>query len=204
MSKKLERQEKVYQYAYSRLINGDPPTLREVQNAIGFKAVESARNHLEALVAEGRLVRRDTQSRSYALPPEVWAQHTTKSVPVLGRVQAGSLTTALQDPEGYIPTSRDREGEELFALRVRGQSMRDAGILPDDLVVVRRQGSADNGDIVIAIVDDEATVKRFRKKGRKVILQPENDDFEPIEFDDPENLKLLGKVVEVRRHYDTA
>ena len=82
--------------------------------------------------------------------------------------------------------------------------MRDAGILPDDLVVVRRQESAENGDIVIAIVDDEATVKRFRKKGKTIILQPDNTEFEPIEFEQPENLKLLGKVVEVRRYYDIA
>lgn len=193
----------MYRYVYGRLVDGDPPTLREVQRAVGFKAVESARNHLEALVKEGKLVRRDSHSRSYALPPDLRARHSTQVIPVLGSVQAGSLTTALQEPEGYIPTSRDRKDEQLFALRVKGQSMRDAGILPGDLLVVRRQESADNGDIVIAIVDDEATVKRFRKKGKTVVLQPENDEFEPIVFENPENLKLLGKVIEIRRYFDS-
>lgn len=203
MSKKLKRREKVYQYTYERLVNGDPPSIREVQKAVGFKAVESARIHLDALVEEGRLIKKEGHSRAYALPPQVWAQHTSRGVPVLGRVQAGALTLALQEPEGYVPTERGRPGDELYALWVKGDSMRDAGILSGDLVVVRRQETAYNGDIVIAIVEDEATVKRFKKEGRRVILQAENDDFEPIVFENPkEDLKLLGKVVEVRRYYE--
>ena len=202
MSKKLERREKVYQYTYNRLKNGDPPTLREVQHAVGFKAVESARIHLDALVEEGRLVKRGTSSRSYALPQELWEQHTNDVVPIIGRVQAGALTTALQEPEGYVSTERGRKGEELFALRVQGQSMRDAGILPEDLVIARRQSSADWGDIVVALIEDEATVKTLQLKGEKVILQPANDDFEPIVIANPKELVILGKVVEVRRYYD--
>ncbi|MFA5507854.1 MAG: transcriptional repressor LexA [Vulcanimicrobiota bacterium] len=203
MSKKQERREKVFQYTYDRLIKGDPPSIREVQKAVGFRAVESARIHLDALVKEGRLVKKDGNSRAYALPPEVWAQHTCRGVPVLGQVQAGSLTLALEEVEGYVPTSRTRPGEKLFALRVKGMSMQGGGILPGDLVIVRRQESADNGDIVIAIVDDEATVKRFKRKGEKVYLLPENEEFEPIVFENPqEELKLLGKVLEVRRYYE--
>ncbi len=194
--------ERVYQYTYQRLRSGDPPTIREVQNAIGFKAVESARAHLEALVAEGRLIKRNTRSRSYALPSEVNPQ--TQRVPVLGQVQAGALTTASEDVEGYVEIERVREGEELFALRVRGWSMRDAGILPEDLVITRRQESADTGDIVVALVGEEATVKRIRfvSGGAKtVLLQPENPDFHTIEVK-AEDLRLLGKVVEVRRYYE--
>ena len=195
--------EDVYRYTYGRLIVGDPPTLREVQKAMGFKAVETARSHLEALVEEGRLMKRDTRSRSYGLPPEVLAEGPTRKVPVLGQVQAGALSAALQEPEGFVFTDRSRYGEELFALRVRGLSMKDAGILPDDLVITRRQETANPGDIVVALVEDEATVKRLRFKdgGRKVVLQPENDDFEAIEVL-PEDLRLLGKVVEVRRFYE--
>ena len=203
MSKKLIRREKIYEYVYGRLVKGDPPSIREVQQAVGFKAVESARIHLDALVEEGRLVKKDGHSRSYALPPEVWAQHTSSGVPILGQVQAGSLTLAMQEVEGYIPTSREREGEQLFALRVKGESMKDAGILPGDLVIVRRQETARTGDVVIAIVDDEATVKRFCKKGPVVILEPANEEVEPIIFDEPDKyLKLLGKVIEVRRYYE--
>ena len=202
--------EDVYRYTYDRLILGDPPTIREVQKAMGFKAVETARSHLEALVEEGRLMKRDTRSRSYGLPPEVLAEGSTRKVPVLGQVQAGALTAALQEPEGFVFTDRSRYGEELFALRVRGLSMRDAGILPEDLVITRRQETAEAGDIVVAhavtnflLVEDEATVKRlrFKKGGRKVILQAENEDFESIEVD-AQDLRLLGKVVEVRRFYE--
>lgn len=195
--------EDVYRYTYGRLIVGDPPTLREVQRAMGFKAVETARSHLEALVEEGRLMKRDTRSRSYGLPPEVLAEGSARKVPVLGQVQAGALTAALQEPEGFVFTDRSRYGEELFALRVRGLSMRDAGILPEDLVITRRQETADSGDIVVALVGDEATVKRlrFKKGGRQVILQAENEDFDSIEVD-VQDLRLLGKVVEVRRFYE--
>lgn len=192
--------EKIYRYTCDRLQAGDPPTIREVQRAMGLKAVESARAHLEALVEEGRLVKRATRSRSYALPPE--QRSVTKSVPIVGQVQAGALTTALQDVEGYVQTGRVRQGEELFALRVRGESMRDAGILEGDLVITRRQESADFGEIVVALVEDEATVKRLVKGQGKVVLQPENPDFEPIEVR-PEELRLLGKVIEVRRFYDS-
>lgn len=191
--------EKIYEYTYNRLQSGDPPTIREVQRAMGLKAVESARAHLEALVEEGRLIKRATRSRSYALPPELWS--ATKSVPIVGQVQAGALTTALEDIEGYIQSERVRHGEELFALRVRGDSMRDAGILEGDLVITRRQDSADFGEIVVALVEDEATVKRLSKKKNTIVLQPENPEFEPLEVL-PEDLRLLGKVIEVRRFYE--
>lgn len=191
--------EKIYRYTHQRLLAGDPPTIREVQRAMGLKAVESARSHLEALVEEGRLVKRDTRSRSYALPPRERSQ--ARKVPILGRVQAGQLTTAVEDIEDYVGVERSDDGEELFALRVRGESMREAGILPGDLVVVRRQESADSGDIVVALVEDEATVKRLVLPtwlGGLVVLMPANPDFKPIELE-PEELQLLGKVVEVRR-----
>lgn len=193
--------EKIYQYVSERLRSGDPPTIREVQHAMGLKAVESARAHLEALVEEGRLVKRNTRSRSYALPPEVWSASRTRRVPILGRVQAGALTTAVEDPEGFLELERDRYGEELFALRVRGESMLGAGIHPQDLVITRRQESADEGDIVVAMVEEEATVKRLRFRKKKVVLQPENPDFEDIVLH-PKELRLLGKVVEVRRYYE--
>ena len=191
--------EKIYRYTHQRLQAGDPPTIREVQRAMGLKAVESARSHLEALVQEGRLVKRSTRSRSYALPPE--ERTRGQRVPILGHVQAGALTTAVEDIEGYVQVEREGSRGDFFALRVRGWSMRDAGILPGDLVVTKRQESADSGDIVVALVEEEATVKRLllSPRERRVTLQPENPDFEPIEVE-AQNLRLLGKVVEVRRY----
>ncbi len=191
--------ERVYRYVSQRLRSGDPPTLREVQAALGFKAVETARNHLEGLVKDGRLIKRGTGSRSYALPPEDVLSGTR--VPILGAVQAGALTLAVEDPEGFIEIERSRFGEELFALRVQGMSMSGAGILPNDLVIARRQSRAEEGDIVVALVEDEATVKRLRYEGEFIVLKPENDDFSPLKLD-PEQLSLLGKVVEVRRYYE--
>jgi repressor LexA len=192
--------DKVYEYVAKRLREGDPPTIREVQAAMGFKAVETARSHLEALVAEGRLIKRGTASRSYGLPASVFVQG--HRIPVVGTVQAGALTLAVEDPEGYLEVERSRSGEELFALRVRGLSMQGAGILPDDMVIARRQQSANEGDIVVALVGEEATVKRLRFAGKKVVLWAENPDFAPIELP-PNKLTLLGKVVEVRRYYET-
>lgn len=196
------RRDKVYQYVAERLRMGDPPTLREVQAHMGFKAVETARNHLEGLVAEGRLIRRGTASRSYALPPEVWEASQSSRIPILGAVQAGALTLAVEEPEGYLEVERSRLGEELFALRVRGLSMVGAGILPGDMVIARRQSTADEGDIVVAMVLEEATVKRLRFSGRKVLLCPENPEFQPLRLR-PDDVTVLGKVIEVRRFYES-
>lgn len=191
--------ERIYKYTHQRLLAGDPPTIREVQKAMGLKAVESARNHLEALVKEGRLVKRPTRSRSYALPEHL--QSSPGKIPILGQVQAGALATAVEDIEGYIESRRASPGHEYFALKVRGLSMRDAGILPDDLAIVRKQSTALPGDIVVALVDDEATVKRLKFTSSHIVLQPENPNFEPIKVA-PEALRLLGKVIEVRRYYE--
>ena len=105
----------------------------------------------------------------------------------------------MEDIEGYIPVESD-DGE-LFALRVQGQSMTGAGILPGDVVVVRHQEEARSGDIVVALVDDEATVKRLRRKGRRIELHPENPDFDPI-APDPAQVSILGKIIEVRRYME--
>jgi repressor LexA len=196
-----EVRNKVYKYVVKRLEAGDPPSIREVQTAMKFKAVETARSHLEALVAEGKLVKRGSTSRAYALPAELWSAARSCRVPLLGSVQAGNLTLAVQEPEGYLQVEHMRYGEELFALRVQGESMSGAGILPDDFIIARRQSIAQEGDIVVALVDEEATVKRLRYSGKNVVLAPENPAFEPIVLS-PENVTLLGKVVEVRRYYE--
>jgi len=119
-------------------------------------------------------------------------------VPLLGRVPAGPLDLAVEDLEGHLPVQTRTSPGELFSLRVRGDSMKDAGILDGDLVVVRRQPRADSGEIVVAMVGDEATVKRLRVKRGRIELHPENDAFAPI-VPDPSDVKILGRVVEVRR-----
>ncbi len=191
-----QTRERIYRFVRKSLLGGRPPTVREVQEAFGFRAVQTAREHLEALVEEGKLSKRPGRSRGYSLPD--LAPVGILNVPVLGRVQAGALSSAVEDHDGYLPVESSREGDELFALRVRGESMTGAGILPGDLVIVRSQSFASPGDIVVALVEDEATVKRFRVHRGRVELHPENPHFDPI-VPPSEKLKILGKVIEVRR-----
>ncbi len=192
-----ETRAKILAFVRARLFVGAPPTVREVQEAFGFRAVESARAQLEALVAEGRLVKEPGGiARGYRLPglrPSV-----ALLVPILGRVQAGDLATALEDPDGHLAVQSHFAPSELFALRVRGESMTGAGIFPGDFVVVRRQAGAESGEIVVALVEDEATVKRLRLRRGRVELCPENPAFAPLALA-PGEVRLLGKVIEVRR-----
>ena len=118
-------------------------------------------------------------------------------MPILGKVTAGAPILAVEDIEGYIPFP-EKEGKDLFALHVSGLSMRDAGMLGGDYVVAERVPTADNGEIVVAMIDDEATVKRLFREPDGVRLQPENPDFEPIYSD---RASLLGKVIAVVRYY---
>jgi len=198
-----QTRERVFKLVRDRLLAGLPPTVREVQEAFGFRAVQTAREHLEALVDEGRLSKEGGKARGYRLPAYEQAGPPTRLVPLLGRVQAGALNYAVEDLEGYVPVQSRREPDEMFGLRVQGESMTGAGILPGDIVIVRRQPKADSGEIVVALVGDEATVKRLRLRGRRVELHPENSDFDVI-VPDLEELTLLGKVVEVRRQLEPA
>jgi repressor LexA len=175
--------------------------VREVQEALGFRAVETARRHLENLIAQGRLRREAGKARGYQLPERSDPADLPVLVPLLGRVQAGALTTAVEAPEGYVPVPSVRARGELFALRVRGESMIGAGILPGDIAVVRRQPTAQSGDIVVALVGDEATVKRLRLRRGRVELHAENPEFLPI-IPDPEEVTVLGKVIEIRRYLE--
>ena len=193
-----ETRERIYRFVRDRLLGGFPPTVREVKEAFGFRSVQTAREHLEALVTEGRLAKEAGKARGYRFGGD---SRPTRLIPLLGRVPAGPLNIAAEDLEGYLPIQGHRSGDDLFGLRVRGESMTGAGILPGDIVVVRRQPAADSGDIVVALIGGEATVKRLRIRRSRVELHPENPAFEPI-IPDPSDLTLLGKVIEVRRYLE--
>lgn len=198
-SKPGQTRKKIYQFVRFRILSGNPPTIREVQEEFGFRSVQTAREHLQSLVAEGLLDQQSGKARGYRLPKDPGVPSFL--IPLLGRVQAGSLTTAIEDLEGYITVQSRFAEDELFGLRVRGESMIDAGILPDDIVIVRKQQHADPGQIIVALVDDDATVKRFRRKNGQVVLQPENPQFSSIIV--PESaVTILGKVIEVRRYLE--
>ena len=202
--------ERIFRFVRDRLLAGRPPTVREVQEAFGFRAVESARSQLEALVAEGRLVKEAGPSRGlsrgYRLPaPRGMRSLVNVAVPILGRVQAGALTEAIEEPDGFVAAHSHLPSEELFALRVRGDSMRDAAILDGDVVLVRRHARAESGRIVVALVGGEATVKTLRLvpegTGVRVELHPANPDFAPI-VPAPGDVEIVGPVIEVRRNLD--
>lgn len=197
--------ERVFEFVHRRLLEGRPPTIREVQHAMGFKAVESARSHLTALVAEGRLVQDGGKARGYRMPDPIGHGGPPVLVPLLGRVPAGPTDLAVEEIEDYLPVSAERGDAELFALSVKGDSMRDAGILEGDVVFVRRQETASSGDIVVALIGDEATVKTLhldRRRQQPIELRPENPDYEPIRPDEQERFRILGKVIQVRRYLD--
>lgn len=194
-----ETRKKIYDFVRDRILGGMPPTTREVQRAFGFRAVQSARLHLERLVVEGKLAKTGGRSRSYRLP-EFGKASPPQLIAMLGRVQAGELTEAMEDPPEYIMVQTRFDDDELFALAVEGESMLHAGILPGDIVIVRRQPTATPGDIVVALMGDETTVKRYRERNGRIELHPENEAFSPIvPREDGAPFSLLGKVIEVRR-----
>ena len=193
-----ETRSRIYQFMRRRLLDGQPPTIREVQAKFNMRSVQSARSQLNMLVQEGLLAKEPGKARGYRLPGKI-GKNTL--IPLLGSISAGPLNTAIENIEGYLPGYLQSEDDSIFALRVRGDSMIEAGILNEDIVVVRQQPEYSTGDIVVALVDDEATVKELYRKADKVQLRPRNREY-PILLPDPDNLVLLGKVVEVRRYLE--
>lgn len=196
-----ESRERVYQFVRSRLLEGSPPSVREVQAAMGYAAVESARRQLNQLVEEGRLVKDDGRHRAYRLPEQRTRRgERPVQVAVVGEIRAGLLQEAVEDARGTVVVQSRVPPDQLFALSVRGDSMEGAGIFEGDLVVVRRQARAEPGSIVVAMVEGAATVKTMRLARGKVVLEAANDAYEPLVFE-PDDVEILGVVVELRRSY---
>ncbi len=186
--------EDIYRYINEHINElGYPPTVREICAELGIRSTSTVHRYLKELEAEGRITMGENQNR--AITVNDFAPAGT--VPVLGRVAAGSPILAEEKVEEYVPYPGSTSG--LFALRVRGESMIKCGILDNDIVVVRKTPEAKNGDIVVALVDDSATVKRFYKEDGHFRLQPENDSYDPIIVD---SVEILGKVISVLRSYD--
>ncbi len=186
-------QQKVYDFLRQEASKGVPPTVREICNATGLRSTSTVHAHLKTLERLGYITREAGLNRSIRLE----GREPAAQVPILGKVTAGMPILAVEDIEGYIPFPL-KEGKELFALHVSGLSMRDAGILDGDYVVAERTSTADDGEIVVAMIDDEATVKRLYREKEGVRLQPENPDFSPIYSD---HASVLGKVIAVVRYY---
>jgi repressor LexA len=196
MRKLTPRQQEIYEYLEAHLLDhGYPPTLREICANFGMKSTRAASDHLIALERKGYITRTKDRSRGIELRgPRPTA--SGQSVPIVGHIAAGEPLLAQENIVDRVTLDPGfLKGDGNFLLEVQGESMIEAHICPGDYILVRPQERADNHDIVVALIEDEATVKRFEKKGDRVRLLPENASMEPIEVPDPGQLKILGKVV---------
>lgn len=194
-----ETQKKIYEYLLERSQRtAVPPSVREIGAAVGLKSTSSVQANLNALEEAGYITRDPMLKRSIRLN----IMDETKKVqeiPLVGTVTAGEPILAVEQIEGYIPYGGHISPDKIcFALRVRGESMINAGILDGDIIVCEQTPEARNGDKVVALIDEEATVKTFYKEHDHYRLQPENDFMDPIICDE---LVILGKVVAVMRYY---
>lgn len=194
------RQEQILDYIKAETeTQGYPPSVREIGRAVGLKSTSTVHGHLAQLERKGYIRRDSSKPRAIEVLPAagILPRSASVTVPLVGRVTAGLPVLAVENIEDYFPLPKDfGEQGTLFMLRVTGDSMIEAGILDGDYVIVRQQENAENGEIVVALLEDEATVKRFFKEKGKLRLQPENRFMDPIIVEDA---SILGKVIGVVR-----
>lgn len=213
MEKLSRMQQRVYDYIEESIaLHGYAPSVREIGEALGLKSPSTVHFHIKHLQELGLIEKSAGKGRAITLKkqpqeaPAAPVQQVDESgeyssrrrVPIVGNVAAGNPILAQECIEDYLTFDTGGHDDEYFALRVRGESMLGVGILPDDLVVVHRQSVAQNGQIVVALIGDEATVKTLKRKGSEVWLLPANPDYQPI---DGRESTILGRVVAVVRQY---
>lgn len=196
MEKLKQKEQKVLTYVKNFTIeNGYAPSVRDICRDLNYKSTSTVHMYLNRLERFGYITKEEGKSRAITLntpTPKV------SIVPIIGTVAAGQPILAEQNLDGYIGYVGNRGGEELFGLRVKGESMIDAGILDGDLVIAERTCYAENGEIVVALVEDEATVKTFYRENGHYRLQPENETMDPIIVSE---VDILGKVIAIQRSY---
>jgi repressor LexA len=195
------KQQEIYQYILSFSDeHGYPPSIREIAEYVGLKSPSTVHFHLKGLRSAGLISQPEGKTRAITIlcRDPISPQPQADRIPLLGHVAAGSPILAQECIEEYITFCPDGPIEEYFALSVRGESMLNAGILPGDLVIVHRQQTAHNGEIVVALFEDEATVKTLSHKNDETWLLPENPAYQPI---DGTRAQIIGKVVAVLRRY---
>lgn len=185
----------IFEFIKDSILNRNvSPTVREICSELNIASTSTVHYHLKHLASNGYIVKDDKKKRTIKLPGS-----GSVSVPLLGTVTAGIPITAIEEVEDYVPVFNLKgSSNDYFALHVRGESMKNAGILDGDIVIVKKTPSCENGEIIVALIDDEATVKRFYKDKKSFRLMPENPDFEPIVV---KELAILGKVVSLIRNY---
>ncbi len=202
--RKGEKQHEILQFIYEEVSDrGYPPTVREICNATGLASTSTVHGHLARLEKHGYIVRDPSKPRAIEVTEsglnKLGISENTGQIPLLGVVTAGAPILAIEEATDFFPVPEhiNYDSDDLFMLTIRGNSMIKAGILDGDLVIVKRQETADNGDVVIALTaEDEATCKRFYKEENHIRLQPENDDLDAIILPD---VSILGKVVSLFR-----
>lgn len=196
------KQREILEYIKSEIINrGYPPAVREICEAVNLKSTSSVHSHLETLEKNGYIRRDPTKPRAIEIIDDDFnlARREIINVPIIGTVAAGQPLLAVENIDGYFPLlAENLPNEDLFMLRVQGESMINAGIFNGDKILIQKQETAKNGEIVVALVEDSATVKRFYKEDGHFRLQPENDTMEPIIVDD---VSIVGKVIGLFRSY---
>ncbi|MEA2015246.1 MAG: transcriptional repressor LexA [Actinomycetota bacterium] len=208
MNKKIgSRQEKILKFINKKIKeSGYPPSVREIAKAVNLSSSATVHSHLKKLEEKGYLKRSQSKPRAISVlarqEDEIpgTGSNNMVSVPVVGRIAAGTPILAEENIEDYFPLTSDfiNGKKDVFILHVRGDSMVNAGIFDRDYIVVRKQDNAINGEIIVALLEDEATVKRFFKMDKKIKLMPENDYMKPMIVKD---VKILGKVIGVIRKY---
>lgn len=197
------KQQEILDYIKNEILNrGFPPAVREICEAVHLKSTSSVHSHLESLEKNGYIRRDATKPRAIEIIDDNFnlARREMVNVPVVGTVAAGQPVLAVQNIENYFPVPAEyMPNEQTFMLRVKGDSMINAGIFDGDLVIIKKQETASNGDIVVALLNDSATIKTFYKENGYYRLQPENDAMSPILVRD--DLQILGKVFGVFRFY---
>lgn len=196
------KQKEILEYIKSEIMNrGYPPAVREICEAVKLKSTSSVHSHLETLEKNGFIRRDPTKPRAIEIMDDSFAltRREIVNVPLVGTVTAGQPILAVENIEGYFPLPADDiPNHEIFMLNVKGDSMVNAGIFHGDKILVQKQPTAENGDKVVALIDDSVTVKTFYKEKGHFRLQPENDTMDPIIVQD---LSIVGKVIGLYRRY---
>lgn len=178
--------------------NSYPPSIRDIRNGTGYKSTSTVSNYLDKLERKGYIQRRDSKTRAIEIVDKNFYKNNINLVPLIGQVSAGSPILATENIEDYYPLpSNIKYSDDVFMLKIKGDSMINKGILNNDLVIVRKQKTSNNGEIVIALIEDEATCKTFYKEDGHIRLQPENDSYEPIIIKD---VSIIGKVIGLYRN----
>ena len=191
-----EKAMNIYQFIKESIDNGYPPTVREICSALNIKSTSTVHKYINLLVEEGYIEKLDNHNRAIKLK----GSENGITVPVVGNVAAGIPITAIENITDYISFAANRSfSNPLFALTIKGESMINIGIYDGDMIIVEQTNVAENGDVIVALVDGEnATVKTFYKEDGHFRLQPENDNMEPIIS---QNVEVLGKVIGLIRYF---